>query len=269
MVRKLFKHEFYVWIRLLWAVAAVILVMACANRVIQFFETDSGFYYIFFVLSLLSLFITMVIALAVPSFYAAIRFYKNLFSGEGYLSFTLPVTPAQHLWVKSLTATVMTLAVGAVCVLCCLVVISGDVFAEVCNVGIYYANRAKLGQLLNCAGVVAEFLVLIPVSVFAGHFLIYGCVCLGQLFRKNRILGAFGIYFIYYILSQIFSGAISFGIEILAICGVLDPVGEFISQHPFAGIHSYMIVITVLVLAQSVVCFVICNQIMKRKLNLE
>ena len=43
MVRKLFKHEFYVWIRLLWAVAAVILVMACANRVIQFFETDSGF----------------------------------------------------------------------------------------------------------------------------------------------------------------------------------------------------------------------------------
>ena len=33
-----------------------------------------------------------------------IRFYKNLFTKEGYLTFTLPVTSTQHILVKSTTA---------------------------------------------------------------------------------------------------------------------------------------------------------------------
>ena len=33
-----------------------------------------------------------------------VRFYKNLFTGEGYLSFTLPVTPGQQLFTKALVS---------------------------------------------------------------------------------------------------------------------------------------------------------------------
>ena len=35
-----------------------------------------------------------------------IRFYKNLFTDEGYLTWTLPATPAQQLWAKIISGTI-------------------------------------------------------------------------------------------------------------------------------------------------------------------
>ena len=45
------------------------------------------------------------------------RFYKNLLGDEGYLMFTLPVTPAQHITAKLAVGTVWTLLSLALAVL--------------------------------------------------------------------------------------------------------------------------------------------------------
>ena len=247
----------------------MVLVLSGANRVIQLFETDSVWYYLFFGFSLFAMFITVVVALSVPSFYAVIRFYKNLFSGEGYLSFTLPVTPAQHLWVKSITATVMTMAVGVVCILGCCLVMAGDVFTEVCKAIAYFGGKLDAKNTWNLIAVVAEVVILLAISTFAGHFVLYSCVCIGQLFRKHRILGAFGVYFIYYMATQFLSGIFSFTLELLSASGALDSLTEYTVKNPWLVSHIYLIGLLVVTLVQAVVCFVVCNLIMKRKLNLE
>ena len=41
---------------------------------------------------------------------AAFRFYRNLFSKEGYLSWTLPVSAPQHLWSKIISGYILMAA---------------------------------------------------------------------------------------------------------------------------------------------------------------
>lgn len=269
MVRKLFKHEFHVWFRVLWLVSALVLLLSGANRILQFFESDSVLYYLIFSFSLFFVFVTMAVALTVPNFYGVIRFYKHLFSGEGYLSFTLPVTPAQHLWVKSVTATVMTLAVGVVCVLGCMLLMAGDVFTEVWKLIVYLGGKADQEVIWNLVGLLAELLAILVVGTFSGHMVFYSCVCLGQLFRKNRILGAFLVYIIYYVVTQVVSMVFSFSLEILAAAGAMDWLNTFTAEHPFLFGHISMGSSLLLNLVIAVACFIICNTVMKRKLNLE
>ena len=269
MVRKLFKHEFHVWFRVLWLVSALMLLLSGANRILQFFESDSVIYYIIFGFSLFFAFITMAAALTVPNFYGVIRFYKHLFSGEGYLSFTLPVTPAQHLWVKSITATVMTLAVGVVCILSCMLLMAGDVFTEVCRLIAYLGGKMDSEMAWNMVAVLAELVLMLVVGTFSSHFLFYSCVCLGQLFRKNRILGAFLVYIIYYMVTQVFSVIFSVAIEVLAVSGSLDWLDKFTAENPFLFTHISMGSSILLYVVMAVACFIICNTVMKRKLNLE
>ena len=68
----------------------------------------------------------IMVALAFPFVYSVIRFYRNLFTGEGYLSFTLPVTPANHLWVKVVTAVSFSLLSVLVAALSGVIITAGE-----------------------------------------------------------------------------------------------------------------------------------------------
>ena len=109
MVKKLFKHEFLAWLRIMGILWAVMLTVAAANRIFQCFENDSNAYIVVFVLSVVAFVLTLTVCMSICEIFGVVRFYKNLFTGEGYLSFTLPVTTSAHIWVKALTFAVMML----------------------------------------------------------------------------------------------------------------------------------------------------------------
>jgi len=269
MVKKLFKHEFIAWLRITWVAALAVLTLAGAHRLLQLFETDSPIYILINVLFLLAYFLTLMVALCFPTFFAMIRFYKNLFTGEGYLSFTLPVTPTQHLWVKSLTATVMSMGIGIVCLLSGLIITAGDVFTEIWKLAAYYLGKLNADQTWNVVFGCLETVLMLLVSTFSGHLLYYACICLGQRFRKNRLLASVGIYFAYYYISQIFGIILGVVMEVLEISGALSSMSAYMNAHVSLTVHVSMLISLVLSAVQGVVCFLICRHTMTKKLNLE
>ena len=62
-------------------------------------------------------YVLFIFAIVVATYvYLAIRFQKNLFSDEGYLTHTLPVSPTKLIWSKMLVAWAW-IAIDLVCVI--------------------------------------------------------------------------------------------------------------------------------------------------------
>ncbi len=269
MVKKLFKHEFLSYARVMGIVYAILLTMATANRIIQIFEADTIAYQIISVFSGITYGVAIAAAFGFSFVLGIVRFYRNLFTGEGYLSFTLPVTPRQHISVKVITAVSMNILTLIVVLLSLCIVTAGEMLKE-----IFIAAEYLLGKLYELVGshmitVSLEFTLWMLVASFSGVLLYYTFIAIGQLFKKNRILMAVGAYFAYYVLTQVFSTVLSIVFTVLGETGALDSVGIWIVENPAATIHIGMwsgIVLTSLFAALE---FFIVRKIITKKLNLE
>jgi hypothetical protein len=102
MLGKLLKYEWKATARYFVFLYAAVLGMALLNKFFWFIESENV------VLNVLrgiitAVFVLLIIASFVFSFVIIIyRFYKNLLSDEGYLSFTLPVSVSKHIISKML-----------------------------------------------------------------------------------------------------------------------------------------------------------------------
>lgn len=121
--------------------------------------------------------------------YIGIRFYKNLFTDEGYLMHTLPTTPATLLHSKIITGVIWT-CFNALVVAISLGIISISGFMTV---------DLSFLQLINYyMDITLQSILLLLLELFlcclASLLKIYGCICLGQLFKKNRVFTSLVAY---------------------------------------------------------------------------
>lgn len=265
MVKKLFKHELNAYWRIMLPMWGILLAIALFGRIIQFFEIDHFVYDIVNGSSILFYGIAVAVALVFPVVFAIIRFYKNLFTGEGYLSFTLPVTVSQHIIVKVSGAVLMVLLsfVAALVSLC--VITAGDVLVELWKAGVYIFNYIHQYIGGHLWWFMLEFVVMLLVAII-GQALYYDtCISIGQLFRKNRVLAAVGVYFGFYMIAQVISTII------VIITMFIDwvPVAEWIEKHPYATIHGVMCSSILLSIILCVVEYLVVYLIIRRRLNLE
>lgn len=269
MVKKLYKHEFLAWLRVMPILYGIMLAMAAINRCIQLFENDSVYYDIIFGSSVTIYVIVLVAGIAAPLLFGVVRFYRNLFTGEGYLSFTLPVTPANHLWVKAVTAVSFSLLSVFVAALSGVIITAGEVFHEVCKAAAYLLDavpQALVGHLvLYCL----EMTVLMILSVFSAYFLYYMCICVGQMSRKNRILAAVGVYFGVYLLTQILGTGLSIVLVVLEAAEVLTRLMMLIEEYPKEAIHICLCAGMLVSVVISAVCYLVSHWVIRKKLNLE
>lgn len=269
MVRKLFKHEFLAWLRVMPIIYGITLAVAAIHRAIQIFENDSVYYGLIIGSASVVYVIALVVCIASATVFGIQRFYKNLFTGEGYLTHTLPVTPASHLWVKVLTAVSFDTASVLVCLLSGMIVSAGEVFAEVCKAAGYLLGKIPQEIAGHVAGYVAEYILLILVAMFNSHLLFYLCICVGQLFRKNRVLAAVGVYFGLYIIAQVLSTVMMVVFVILGEAGIWDGALELVAQYPKTSVHVFLCGFTVLTALLTLVYYWICHHIIRKRLNLE
>lgn len=269
MVKKLYKHEFTAWLRIIAFFWAATILTAIINRVVQLFENDSVYYNILFAFSLVAFFVGLLCSAAAPLIFGIVRFYKNFFTGEGYLTFTLPATKEQLLWVKVSSAVCFSLLSGLVCVLSGWIVLSGEVFTEICKAAAYLLRDITGKELAHLIGWVIEMALLLLISDVCNHLFFYTCICIGQTFRKNRILAAVGVYFAYYIITQILSTIFSVTFALLAESGVLDGIGKWIGDHAELSIHLGLSGSVVLSLGMGAVYWLVCRWVLRKKLNLE
>lgn len=273
MVKTLFKHEFKAWLRVLPIFWLAMLGVAVAGRIVQFFETDSIYYKLIFGSAMVVCGLATIVLLLTPTVFGVYRFYRNLFTGEGYLSFTLPVTPAQHLWVKVATAACFDVLSLVVLMLSGMVLTCGEVLVEVWKASGYLWKRIVENIPKDLAGHLIgyafEYLVIILVGLFGGHLLYQSCICIGQLARKNRVLLAVGVYFGYQLVAQILSTIMSVIIMVMGEAGAFDKLLEWVAKHPYASGHMIFIGLAVFTLALAALFWWICHRIMSKRLNLE
>lgn len=273
MVKKLLKHELGSYIRILLPTNAIILIVAVVARIIQFFESDTVAYNIIFWSSMLAVFVGIMASMFMTIAVAVIRFYKNFFTAEGYLTFTLPVTPAQHITVKLLGAVIFELISVGTALLSLIIISAGDVLVEVIKAAVYlisqFFSNAGAEIATNFVFYGIEMLILVAVSGILGVLVYYTCISIGQMARKNRIFMAVLTYFGYYMLCQILSTILMVIFTVLELSGVLEPIFIFFSNHELAGIHIILCTGIVLYTGLSLLFFFINKKIITKKLNLE
>ncbi|MDO4743451.1 MAG: hypothetical protein Q4B04_05405 [bacterium] len=271
MVKKLFKYEFLSYFKIMGIVYIVLLSIAAFDRISRFFESDSTIYSIVSGFSVATYVVTLFAVFVFSFLLIIIRFYKNFFTGEGYLSFTLPVSNTQHLLVKILTAIAIQILTVFVVLLSLCIITSGDALFELLKAGAYLLHKFYMGVGFNSVLYIFEALVLIIASVITQFLLYYACIAIGQLYNKNRILAAVGTYFVYYIIIQIITTIIVVFLSVYAdnLLLFFEPVIRFMTEHPKTVVHIGLCGIILWELILSAVFFIVTRFILNKKLNLE
>lgn len=267
MVRKLIKYDFASYLRLLLPVQLILLGIAALNRIIQLFETDSTTYHIVFTSSVVLYVISIIVAAVLTMIVSIVRFYQGMYTNEGYLSHTLPVTPTQHILSKLIVTVLFYLGTFAAIFLSFMIASFGEM-----NIELFKAAGFLFGKFFNYTDghivlYVIEFILLILVSVISSTLCLYFCISVGQLAAKRKVLLAFGVYFGLYAFAQVLGT-----IMIIVLSGLpynlTVAIGKWIVQNAIAFYHITLCGGILITLIIATIYFLITKFIMTKKLNL-
>lgn len=270
MGRKLFKYECMAYARSLIPMDLILLGVGLLCRFIQFFESDILVYKICFVSSIVALCISALICLILTEVIAVTRFYKNMFTSEGYLSFTLPVTCEQHIFVKLLSALLFDLISFFTVLLSSFAALDWDTKKETLK-AIGFIFR-KLGEKAtwNMPLYILEAIVALVLLFAAVLLLFYTCIAIGQLAHKNRVLAAVGTYFGFYLAEQIISTILLVVFTVVEMkTELLSKIVDYVYYHTLTSVHIGMGIVILISALLGFMYFMITRYIMKNKLNLE
>ncbi len=270
MVKKLFKHEFLAVLRLWLPMQIILMAVALFGRIIQFFETDTQAYRIVFGSATVIYVIALIASVMLTLIFGIVRFYKNMFTCEGYLSFTLPVTPTQHIMVKTLVAGASMVGTVLVAFLSFMFFTAGEVFVEVMKAVGYLIKRfsAEFGAG-NTVAYVVEGVLLVAAYILMMYLLYYACIALGQTFKKNRVVGAVGVFFIYYAITQVIGTIFIIICTFLADNGFFVAIADFIDSQPEISVHLILCTLLLWIALLAGLYFWVVKIVIRNKLNLE
>jgi hypothetical protein len=264
MLSRLLKYEIKATARIFLPLYAVLLIFALLNRFINPFQAmeAADSFNLQATLKMLSVtaYFVLIVAVFVMTLVITIqRFYKNLLGDEGYLMFTLPVKPWQHITSKLVTAMMWYILSTAAIAFSILILVG---FKEVFDFLPQLIQMIKDG--VGYYGFVM-FPILALLQLAAGTMMIYDAIALGHLFsNKHRLLTSFAMYCVLYAIQQVLLvififtfGNTFFASIIHSSMPTLQQVNMFIT---FLGI------IAVLLIAAH---FAVINYVLRRKLNLE
>ena len=270
MVKKLFKHEFLSYARAMAIVYGILLTMAAATRIISLFESDTDAYRIISTFSNITYIVSAAAAIGFAFVLGIVRFYKNMFTAEGYLTHTLPVTADQHILVKTVTAVCVNWISVIVVFLSAFIAIPYEQIKEFLQDFFYIFDLLLKWYSTQSFWIGLEYFILLLITSFSSVMLYYACISLGQLSRKNRILAAVGVYFLYYILTQIVSTVVTVILTTLASMSVyMYDILFWVTEHPMEVYHTVMWVIIFFQLLFAVAEYFVIRWVLTKKLNLE
>ena len=264
MLKKLYKYELYSLFRNLLPIYAAVLGFALLSRLTLLIKTDNpllqipaGISTTIYVFSVIAVFVVGMVVVVM-------RFYKNLLSGEGYLTFTLPFTATQHIVCKLLCG-VLVIVIDFIAVMASLLIMSAGTDALGNMFEALKAVFEVAGENLTAAQIVSltvEFIIAIFIGMFQSLLMFYAAIAIGQQF-KSRVGGAVVAYICLYAAGQVINTFIM--IIGVALLGNLE-VDLTVSVGTF---QVFLGLITVYSLIFAAVYFCITRHFLSKKLNLE
>lgn len=145
------------------------------------------------------------------SIYLGMKYYRSMFSDEGYLTHTLPVKSWELLFTKVFTAGIWTLVINLLLTALTVILVS----TAICNVGdisfselwnglrdgysdLYLIVGEELGG--NLRSIFFSWLFLMILNPFLSTIILFGGLTIGQYSQRNKgfmgVLAFFGVRFV-------------------------------------------------------------------------
>ncbi|MDE7268973.1 MAG: hypothetical protein K2N81_00690 [Acetatifactor sp.] len=241
MLGKLIKYEWKSTYKMcgiiIMVIAGVTLVGALGfvlpfNLIKEDFETleesmMGAFWAMMMMMSMMLYIITLVGAAYAMLIYQGVHFYKTMYTDEGYLTQTLPVTPRQLLFSKTLVAGIWNLLVGLSIGISIMILI----FAFISSIAppeawreldeVWREIQREMARDMDAqlsfsiAHAVLSLLLMFIVTPFCTMMTMFGALTIGQLSRKYKaligILSYFGAMIVQSILMQVLQFVFTFG----------------------------------------------------------
>ncbi len=218
------------------------------------------------------LYFMMITALSTGTYLiSGIRFYRNLFSDEGYLTKTLPVTNGAHLLSKTIAGSIWAIINILILYLCSYIVIWTPYIKEVAteNKDDILTEFGFVGEYANLSlpGMLAVLILFSCLGAVSSIIMIYASVALGQLFSNHRVLGAVVSYFVIStVISVLMLAAMMlFGHEMRFIVTADTVVNDFNLIAYFIEVVNISMVFEIIC---TVILYIMTYCIMNKKINL-
>ena len=197
MLRKLLKYDLKSMFKYWWIVALTSVVLSFAGGICNYITTSEKYdlpvsISIFIVFTQLFVYLGLAAFPLISSVFIYIRFYKNLFTDEGYLTFTLPVKRSQLLNSKLIAGILNSTATAVVFVIDFLIIgLFSQVDASYYDITEETVSSSPFDPLLT----VEVFVIFLLVSIISLLFT-YCCITFASVVaKKAKLIIAIGIYY--------------------------------------------------------------------------
>lgn len=198
MVAKLIKQELKALLRILVFLGIACLSLGVVGRLLV---AADRYGFIGILLNVVAIYVSFAMIFA-AFILSVVRFSRSLYTGEGYLTFSLPVTTDQLLISKILSALISMFVGAGFSVLTTVIVLTG-VSSELWFFGASSFGEIFFGFLegiVENSILVAEGVILMIVGMPLLLLACYAVSSIGQLFSKARGFITFGIGFVVFVI---------------------------------------------------------------------
>ena len=204
MLKKLLKHEWNSVSKVLGPVNLGVILITLIGSIILSTDLLDGNNMFPMIVLLLSLYIISLMTFAsVTLIYVYVRFYKNLFTAEGYLMYTLPVTGTQLFHSKLLVGFFWS-GVNTMLTMLSTIILAFTATLHTAR------EDFRFEDILGYQPVVFFMIIILVIltSCLSSILMGYLSILLGQLVEKNRLAASIGFYMVIYLINQIFSSIV-------------------------------------------------------------
>lgn len=287
MFSKLMKYDMRYGMRI-WAIISAVLGIAtivfspimrfCA----EYMERDNySVFPIYSTIMFFAAFISIVIfslsqyGLYIPLY---LRFYKHLYTDEGYLTFTLPVKRSSILLSKTLSTFILGTMYAIVIIVCAAfmaLVIPPAEAGEIFNLSIYkgiselFKDAQESGYIGWIILYIVEYILLLFAACFFNQVLIQVCVTMGSIIaKKYKLLASIGVYFGVNLILSFIARIITLCAQISVTGMGLDFLKNFTVTQGLTSIAIIFLGIISAVVAMGFAIYFTTLNLLERKLNL-
>ncbi|MBO4374764.1 MAG: hypothetical protein J5829_06625 [Lachnospiraceae bacterium] len=271
MLGKLIHHEFSATWKVPVALDALLIFLGAAGGFtlgnVPHMQDSIGVSIIMFLITVIY-YVGIIAANIVTMVYLVMRYYKNLYTSQGYLTFTLPVRTDQIITAKVITGSVWMLFCF-ICTILSVLIAALGIISQITLSGpdfIHAMKEFNNEMMIFDAKFAFTLIFLIIISAAGSVLSLYFCVTVGQLWAKHKILGAVLTYVAVYIANQVISTVTFFTSGLFGTAA--QSAAEFDSA--FKTMYSQTLLhLGIVVLVECIICYAACLLITKKKVNLD
>lgn len=206
-----------------------------------------------------------------------LRFYRNFFTDEGYLTFTLPVSRKTLYLSKTVNSVIWTLAhflllLAGVAIV--MTIAPTPKHGELFNLSVWEELGEGLTELWGRFGAwtlvyALEFLLMAVCSVTLTVGLVQLCVTIGSIMaKKHKLLASIGIYYAVNMATSTVSQVLVWFVMMFASPGVYVLLSDATETVRYGSLALLFLLITLAIAAISMILHFVSLGLLERKLNL-